>query len=98
MTCFVIRCHGIRVQLSSYIVEDRIETVDDDCVDCISTHAAQGDCSTCLHVACGARHLDVVKYLCEHGGKELLMKLRYVRAVWLYVCLPVWFAVEQWDV
>jgi hypothetical protein len=76
-------------------------TVDVGCVDCLLMHAAQGDCSTCLHVACGAGHLDVVKYLCERGGNELLMKLRYVRTVMvLYVCmcLPVWFVALQWDV
>ncbi len=68
---------------------------------CLLTHAAQGDCSTCLHVACGAGHLDVVKYLCEHGGKELLMKLRYVRAILLVLvdsCVGlVWFSVLKWD-
>ena len=53
-------------------------------------HAAQGDCSTCLHVACGAGHLDVVKYLCERGGEELLMQIRYVRAVMsVFVCVCV---------
>ncbi len=29
--------------------------------------------ASCLCIACQEAHLEVVKYLCEQGGKELLM-------------------------
>ena len=34
---------------------------------------------TCLHRAAGGGHIEVVKYLCEVGGKELIMRLDQVR-------------------
>ncbi len=33
---------------------------------------------TCLHSAAGEGHIEVVKYLCEVGGKELIMQLSEV--------------------
>ena len=35
-------------------------------------------CGTCLMAACSGGHLDVVKYLREVGGKELLMLTEHV--------------------
>ncbi len=30
--------------------------------------------SSCLHVACRRNHKDIIRYLCDQGGKELLMQ------------------------
>jgi hypothetical protein len=42
---------------------------------CIYTHIFIHiqDGASCLHTACQWGHLEVVKYLCERGGEELLM-------------------------
>ena len=36
------------------------------------------DGESCFHSACQEGHLEVAQYLCERGGKELLMLTRYV--------------------
>ncbi len=39
----------------------------------------QNDGETCLHRAAKWGHIEVVKYLCEVGGKDLIMQLDQVR-------------------
>ena len=44
---------------------------------------------TCLMSACKGGHLDVVKYVCEIGGKELVMPMDIVSS-WdqvLWLCM-----------
>jgi hypothetical protein len=37
--------------------------------------------ASCLFTACREGHLEVVKYLCEQGGKELLMATHFTKIV-----------------
>ncbi len=48
---------------------------------------------SCLHTASWGGHLEVVKYLCEQGGKELLMLTDKVSGLWdvcAGICSDVW--------
>ncbi len=54
----------------------------------LNKHASCGqDGSSCLMVASDGGHLEVVKHLCEHGGKELLMHAAEVRCLSHLACL-----------
>ena len=37
---------------------------------------------SCLDIACGGGHIEVVKYLVDVGGKELVMFQRYLVSAW----------------
>jgi hypothetical protein len=48
--------------------------------------ACAQDGESCLYKACRQGHLEVVKYLYEQGGKELLMLRRNVSRLWACAC------------
>ena len=52
---------------------------------------------TCLMWASGSGHLEVVKYLCEVGGKELVMMTCNVSTLYAYihVVTSIWFVVTH---
>ena len=47
---------------------------------------------SCLFLPCHEGRLEVVKYLCNQGGKELLMLTDNVSGLWDFVliCADVW--------
>jgi hypothetical protein len=45
--------------------------------------------TSCLFVASSSGHLEVVKYLCERGGKKLLMLSAIVSALVVFKCTDI---------
>ena len=53
---------------------------------------------SCLHKACKAGSLEVVKYLCERGGEKLLMLTSNVRSSCLFcVCVRVCLSLCEYE-
>ncbi len=50
---------------------------------------------TCLNTACEGGNLEIVQYLCEHGGKELLMLTNKVSNCMSIVCMALCMPVSK---
>ncbi len=41
---------------------------------CVCVCVGVQDGSSCLHIACRRRDIEIIRYLCDQGGEELLMQ------------------------